>query len=465
MSHSKRWWQSIGSPRQRLALLVILLSAFAARSGWCLYAGRPPRNGDAPSYYFYGVEIARGHGYISVAAREHNLAEALGRHVAVVGHDIPTALFPPGYPGLLGGLFWFVRLLPLPENFTAAAVSLNVILSTATVLLAFEVTRRLFDTRAALLAAAFLAIYPNLVYHTASLHWETTFIFLTMATLLVLLHRPWKEGRVQRPTLVAFAVVLGFSVLVRPMSILFVMMLLVVALAAGAGARRALVQAGVALGLVGLMVLPWTVRNVVKLHSPVVLATELGPALCVSRQPGATGSAKFLAVMDRYCLPSAKGVPLDQQEVKGNNYGLRKAVAFVVRHPLREVRLWGSRARYAYREDHDGLADLSWFISSRRLKVLGRFGDWYFFAILGLAALGARFFLPRKHPERLFFLLATLSLASTPVLLFGDPRYKVPAAPLLTVVAAVGVVRTVDGFRNWLATRGSTTPTSESRVL
>jgi hypothetical protein len=87
---------------------------------------------------------------------------------------------------------------------------------------------------------------------------------------------------------------------------------------------------------------------------------------------------------------------------------------------------------------------------------LGRIGDWYFLAILGLAALGAPSFLHRDRPRRLFFLLATMCLASTPILLFGDPRYKVPATPLLSVMAAVGLVATVDHARHWRARRQGT---------
>ena len=71
--------------------------------------------------------------------------------------------------------------------------------------------------------------------------------------------------------------------------------------------------------------------------------------------------------------------------MKINSYATGEAVRFVVRHPTREVRLWFSRARYAYREDHDALYDVAWFISPSEIKALGRVADWSLFAVLGLA--------------------------------------------------------------------------------
>src|SRR5207245_2933171 len=131
-----------------------------------------------------------------------------------------------------------------------------------------------------------------------------------------------------------------------------------------------------------LMLLPWTIRNIVKLRSPVVVSTGYGPALCMSRHPGARGdnaghgSPQRARNMARYCLPSLAGVPLRDQEVKVNNYAMSRAVKFVVEHPFEEVRLWLPRSRYAYREDHDALEDVAPHTSPRRraLSLLGAAG-------------------------------------------------------------------------------------------
>ena len=432
------------SPTQRGALLLIVGVALSLRIAWCVLTIRAPRIGDPVAYYFYGTQIAEGHGYNNFGhylARIHEIV-AGGPHV-LPDHDIPTALFPPGYPAVLGALFWLVIRSPLPDNLLAAAVSLNVALSVATVLLAFEIARRLFDVRVGLVSAALLAVYPNLIYHTATLHWETTFIFIAMAALLVLLRRPWSQGQVPTRTLLGFAVLLGFSVLIRPMSLGIVAALFVASLVAGAGLRRALVQCGIVIGVVALMVLPWTVRNIVKMHSPVVISTEVGPALCVSRQPGAAATRTFRPCI-AYCEPLMPEVPIERQEVENNDHAMAKSIEFVVHHPLWRAAALGAphALRLPARPRCDGrrrllpLRKLIPCAEPRRRLVLLRAVD----------AGGRRHVVVRGAPTRgrLLFLLTTVSLAATPILLYGAPRYKVPAMPFITLVAAAGAVTIFD---------------------
>jgi hypothetical protein len=428
-------------------LLVCLVAALTLRAGWCLSAGETPAVGDSLLYFMNGHQIAEGHGYSNAFAAFEGVAQmrASGSHV-LPAHDVPSAIGPPGYPATLGALFWLVIHSPLPDNTVAAAVALNVVLGVATVLMAFELMRRLFDSRVALVTAAMLAVYPNLIFHAATLHYETTLIFVTMAALLVILGRPWSDGRVSTRRLLAFAVLLGLTVLIRPTAAPIVLVLFVVALTQGASVRQALAQCGVVVGVVGLMVLPWTIRNIVKLHSPVVISTGYGPALCMSRFPGAQGdnaeqrSPQQARTMARYCLPSTKGVALGEQEVKVNNYAMSRAVKFVVAHPFEEVRLWLPRSRFAYREDHDALGDAAPFVRRSTLQTLARVGDRFYFAILGLSAVGVASFVRRAASERLFLLLATVALAINPIVLYGAPHYKVPATPFIAMMAAVGLV-------------------------
>jgi hypothetical protein len=77
---------------------------------------------------------------------------------------------------------------------------------------------------------------------------------------------------------------------------------------------------------------------------------------------------------------------------------------------------------------------------------------------VALAAIGLPRFVSRADPRRLFLLLATASLAATPIILFGDPRYKVPATPLLTLIAAAGLIRMVDRLRRRRLDLSSATP-------
>src|SRR6185503_11252668 len=177
-------------------------------------------------------------------------------------------------------------------------------------------------------------------------------------------------------------------------------------------------------------------------------STGYGAALCQSRHAGATGGFD-LAYVSTACRPSLAGVPRDRWEVVTNRYARDRAVDFVIHHPAQETRLWFSRGRRAFSEDHDGLGAVSvdGFLRERPLEALRRTADWYWFGIVALAAVGLSRFVRGGEPRRLVLLLATGSLAATPIILFGDPRYKVPATPLLTLIAAVGLVSMIDHLR------------------
>ena len=127
-----------------------------------------------------------------------------------------TTFRPPLYPVCmaallkLGGGLGLVRLG-------------QILLSTASVLLAWRIARRLFDQRAAAIAAAVVAFDPVLVMFTLHIWSETLFVFLLMAALDLLtldnsLRRWW-------PCLAA-GLLLGIAGLTRPVILTFVPLLL-----------------------------------------------------------------------------------------------------------------------------------------------------------------------------------------------------------------------------------------------
>ena len=128
---------------------------------------------------------------------------------------------PIGYPATLGALFFVVRHTLIPDNFPNAVGFFQVFLGVATVGLAFYVGRRLFGVAVGLLAALWLALFPNLIFHTAVALSETLFNFLIMAALAVLVSRRAGERRARAADgSSSSGALLGASALVRPISLL-----------------------------------------------------------------------------------------------------------------------------------------------------------------------------------------------------------------------------------------------------
>lgn len=292
---------------------------------------------DPTNYYIYGVDIASGHGYRNAQVYWENLSRAFSGEPPLPRPH--TAFYPPGYPFALGGVFWLALNTPIPDHdLYRIGAYLNVILGTATLLLTFEVMRRLFDVRVGLVAAAIQAVYPNLIFHTAQLGHETLFNFLSTALILILIALPWPEARIGRRRLTGIAVLMGIATYVRP-TIVFLLPALAVAWhLAGASWGRALRQSAMIGLLIVAMLAPWTIRNAVRLNSPIVVSTGIGPALCASRHPDARGRFEGLESLQRYCAPASSDVPPEEREVLSNAHSTRTAIKFVIDHPGRKLR-------------------------------------------------------------------------------------------------------------------------------
>lgn len=411
------------SPGQRRCLVTIVVIAAGVRLFWALYAtrGTPVSalvSGDEYSYWFHGRELAAGRGYVSYISGE------------------PTAYYPIGYPGMLGGLFWVVTHTPIPDNLPMVTSIVQAILGTVSVALVFVIGRALFDARIGLIGAAVTALFPNLVFYTASFMLETTFIFLALAAVAVLVTHDWSTGMPTRARLIVFGTVLGASALVRPFSLLFLAGM-VVAIVIRSGWRRAFVGLGWTILPVLVLLTPWTVRNIVVMDAPIVFSTGMGDALCTDRSLDATGRFRF--VDHDGCVST------DKSEVERYQGNTRKAVEFVLRHPDRELAQIVKRAWYMGKEDHDGVMGVEnttggKFLGHRVRTTLIRIADWYYYAVLALAVVGVAAFFRRRRPDRLFAGIALASLVAVPLGLWGNPRYHVPVLPFLALAAACGLM-------------------------
>lgn len=328
-------WREDRPSRELWLLAAILAIAALLRLVWVLYAMHAPQGFHDPTFYFfYARQIADGHGYRTPDGS-------------------PTAYYPIGYSATLGAVFALVRHTAIPDNLPDAAGVFQLLLGVATVGLVYEVGRRLFSAGVALLAALWIALFPNLIYHTATYLSETLFNTVIMAALAVLLWSDWRRRRLGWVRLTVFGVLLGYSVLVRPISLVFVPLLLVVWLIAGFGWRRSFAYTGVVAVTTVAVILPWTVRNVIVMEAPVIISTNLGDNLCIGHYQGARGGFALPAV----CINDADyvGVERPESEVRRDHDNTRKAIDFAVHNPRAELKLLSRKAYSTWDHDHDGL--------------------------------------------------------------------------------------------------------------
>lgn len=419
-----------------LALVVIVGVAFVLRLAWALTTTKVPvyiESGDAYSYFFYGRQLAEGGGYLNVD-----------------GSGTATAYYPPGYPAVLGALFWVLLHTPLPDgagDLAMAGSLLHVVVGTASVGLTALIARSIAGERTALLAAGLLAVWPNVVFYVSTLQLETTFVFLALLVLAIPITHDWSGG--QPPSarrMVVFGAVLAGVCLVRPFAAPFAVVPAVAALVAGAGLKRAAIVAASALVPFIVLLVPWTLRNERAMGAPLPFSSNTGDTLCLDRNLDAEGGFRF-AEHDG-CADPRLG------EVERNEESTRLALEFVKEHPGREALQVVRRLRLIFGSDNDGLyaverGPANPFLPDGLRATLRRGADAWFFAVLALAGVGLVRLLvglrgrPRVDLARAVLVVSPLLvLTGTAALLWGTPRFHQPTTPFLAILAAVAVTGT-----------------------
>jgi 4-amino-4-deoxy-L-arabinose transferase-like glycosyltransferase len=411
-----------------VAIAVIVAAGAALRIAWSVYAARPLAyvfGGDPNAYVFYARSLVEGDGYPSLV------------------YDGPGAFHPPGWPLLLAAWYWATDLLRVPGGDFRLASVLAVGLSTASIVLVFLLARRLVGTRSARWAALVYALWPNVVFYVGAPALETSFVFFCLLGIWLLVRHPWPEQPLTTGRAVAAGLPLGYSVLIRPFSVVVLPALGVALWLSGHGRRRALREIALLGAVLVAAAVPWTVRNAVQVRAFVPVSTNMGETFCLGHHPGASGG--FVAIPP-YCTRPHEHVVGPADEAARNRIGLRRGLRYAVRHPAREVRLLATKVHLTLGDDHDGLDAVESngadpFIGRGVRSVLRRGADFYYYAVVVLAVLGLPGLVRGRDAARLVVLGTAVGLLLVPFGLYGLARFKVPVTPFLAISAGVTLAR------------------------
>jgi 4-amino-4-deoxy-L-arabinose transferase-like glycosyltransferase len=406
--------------RYRWGLGLIVGVGLALRVAWVEWASRRPTNifVDPTRYLGYAEQIAAGNGMTQGLTGD------------------PTAYYPPGYPWFLGIIEWSAG--PLGTEGWRLAVLVQAVLGAISIALAAHIARRLAGPLAGLVAAGAFALYPNLIFHTGALLGETLYIFFSLAFLALLVDRPWTIAFRTRRAL-ACGVLLGLAVMVRPISLAIIPVVALCWLAERKD-HRVVARWTVALVIgVGACILPWTVRNAIRLDAFVPISTNTGDNLCIGHADGATGA---------FAPVEACEVPypfLDGLESELRSDEARQEIAWQgLRDNLdREPWLLWRRIYFTWVRDgdHDALFAVQEYRQDRWMAVATEarliwVADRAYWAVTALGIVGLAGLARYRRPDGLLLVGATLMTALVPLAFFGDQRFKVPVIPLLIIAGS-----------------------------
>ncbi len=264
-------------------LIAITALGLAIRL-WYVHGNHANRRlwGDAYYYFSQAKELNNGHGFVAVL-------QSVKYNVWV-----PSAEHPPGFTLLLAGLQRIGLTTPDADRYALC------FLGSATIVLVGLLARRLMGNRAALIAAAITAVYPQIWINDAALMSETLFVFgFTLAMLEVYAYH--QEPRLRRLGVASVGLTIAASA--RPESILlFGLILVPLVIARREHTWRVRVEHLALAALFPLLAfVPWTVYNASRFSKPVLMSTGFGQTL-LAANCGTTYYGKYLGSYSLHCL-------------------------------------------------------------------------------------------------------------------------------------------------------------------
>jgi 4-amino-4-deoxy-L-arabinose transferase-like glycosyltransferase len=209
-----------------------------------------------------------GHYYHLGASR---IAAGLGYSEDVLIRGVPTwkpwTHYPVGYSGILGVLY------KVFGNHLLVAPILNAVLGAAVAMLVHRIALYWLDPVRARVAGGLAALHPGLIAYCPLVMTEIVSGFLLVLLFWVLL----RFRADPRGAWIAGAI-LGLLTLTRPASLL---LLPLVGLCSLRPWPKALLKTAIALGTALLIVLPWTIRNCVRMDGCALVSTNGGWNLAI----------------------------------------------------------------------------------------------------------------------------------------------------------------------------------------
>jgi len=420
--------------RQVVAVIAI---AIVVRLVWvALFARTPTGLSDPGLYNDAATRLVEGEGYRSL----------LGE---------PTAYYPPGYPAVLSWIYRLADGIGLEAHrATVVGVFQSVWwgVSAGAVMLT---GRWVAGARAGLAAGLVIALWPNLIAHAGAHLTESLFVMLVSVCLAALVSLA-DRGPLDRrdiPALIVLALTIGPAVLIRPQVAGIVIAVLAAWLLTRVDLRRTVAVVLVLAASCMLWAAPWVVRNQDVVGGGTLISTNNGTNLCIGYNAEATGAFGQFAG----CDTGERYVDGPDAERRIDVENRRRALDYIAAEPLSIPALTAKKFWATFGTDDDGLRANESFgaveimrpgaRSVWRAATIGLYVVIMIAAIVGLA-LSLRRLRPLRQQAAMLTVLMTLAASlAVPLLVFGDPRFKVSFAPQIAVLAGIGCIAAFDRVR------------------
>lgn len=314
-----------------LLLMAIIIIGLLIRVAAALFIGNEvfelPGTFDQISYHNLALRVVNGYGF-SFGEQWWPMTVA----------NAPTAHWSFLYTLFLAGVYKLFGTAPL-----VARLLQVVMVGILQPYLAFRIGRHVFNVAVGLFAAGLTVLYSYFIYYAATLMTEPFYITAILATLYLTIRLAEVETeKDQRKLAIVLGLVLGITILLRQLFILFVplLMLWLIWVRYRRFGRWPITPVLLVGMIIVAMILPFTVYNYIRFDRFVLLNTNAGYAFYWANHP--VYGTRYQPLLDNYiALVPAELRNLDEAAL--DQALLRLGVKIVLEDPLRFIQLSFSR--------------------------------------------------------------------------------------------------------------------------
>ena len=256
-----------------------------------------------------------------------------------------SAIYPPGHSFVIAAVQFLLGYTYPPVAFF---VCLMVV---AVTLMVYQLARQAYGEQTARLAALAIAFMPSWLLY-GDLEYDLMLGFFEVLLLFLFFHRPLQKHSFL--WLALYGLLMGFTCLIKPIALLFPMVIFFIYLGLRINWFAALKRALVIALFMLVAISPWTIRNYLVMKKFVLISTNFGVILHTANNPEATGLEMMM-----------KPTPEMTDEVIMNDMRIRMALDYISNNPrhfaqltaYRIVWTWGSDCSFVSAALYDKVSD------------------------------------------------------------------------------------------------------------
>jgi hypothetical protein len=367
------------------------------------------QHSDSLWYYSRGISIGSGQGYYE--------------------GGIPTAYWPPGWPGFLGLLFWVFGTSALVGQIA------NLVFSGIIFFLVLSVGSLIFgDQAVGRLSVLVLTISPNQIGYIPVLGTEVFYTALLLVAILIVICAK------RRTDLLLAGAAFGVATLTKAQT-LFLPAVLFTAwwLAAAIQARRfsCLGKVAIIYATMAMVIFPWTIRNYLVFGEFIFISTNGGGTLLSGNNPSASGDYTASDALVQQVPNDVAG------QVANDRLATRLALKWIYDNPVKFVilipkkiwRLWApdGESEWSYQAGYKSYENF--WLAFRIARVVNQL---YYICLILLFLLSVVCFARRRRPLDTYevtgyALVVYFTLIS--IVFSGQSRFHYPLMPWIAIYA------------------------------